>query len=288
MPLSYISEGWPLLALAGVLGLIIGSFLNVVIYRTPIVLERRWRAECREYLEIESAGQPEKHFSILWPGSSCTNCNTAIKAWQNIPVVSYLILGGKCATCKRRISARYPLVEALTALLTILVAMRFGPTWPGLGAMVFTWSLIALTGIDFDTQLLPDDICLPLLWLGLTANSFSAYTNLNSALWGAICGYMVFWSVFWGFKLATGRDGMGYGDCKLLAALGAWAGWQFLPITILIASVTGLCAAISMIIFLSHDRRVPIAFGPYLAIGGWLGLLYGAELTAAIPLLSAF
>jgi len=284
-----LPEGWPLLAFTGTIGLIIGSFLNVVIYRTPLVLERRWKSECKEYLEIESPENSDnKHFSVVWPGSSCTNCNTPIKAWENIPILSYLLLKGKCSTCSTPISIRYPLVELITALLTVLVAMKFGLNWSGLGAMILTWSLIALTGIDFDTQLLPDGICLPLMWLGLIANSFGTYTDINSALWGAISGYMILWSVFWVFKLVTGKDGMGFGDFKLLAALGAWMGWQFLPMIILIASITGLTAAILMMIFLSHDRRVPIAFGPYLAIGGWLSFLYSAELAEAIPLLSVF
>lgn len=288
---AVLHEGWPILALSGVLGLIIGSFLNVVIYRTPIVLERRWKSECREYLELDNTSDEqtsEKHYSVVWPGSSCTNCNTPIKSWQNIPVISYLFLKGKCANCNISISIRYPLVELLTAILTVLVTMKFGLNWTGLGAMVLTWSLIALTGIDFDTQLLPDDICLPLLWIGLIANTFGAYTDLNSALWGAISGYMILWSVFWVFKLVTGKDGMGYGDFKLLAALGAWMGWQFLPMIILIASITGLASAILMMIFLSHDRRMPIAFGPYLAIGGWLSFLYSSQLASAIPFLTVF
>lgn len=278
-----------MLAFTLTLGLIVGSFLNVVIYRTPLVLERRWKAECREYLELESPETlPSKHFSIVWPGSSCTACNTPIKAWQNIPVISYLLLKGRCASCQTPISIRYPLVEIATALLTVLVAIKFGLNWTGLGAMILTWSLIALTGIDFDTQLLPDDICLPLLWLGLIANALGTYTDVHSALWGAICGYMILWSVFWVFKLVTGKEGMGYGDFKLLAALGAWMGWQLLPMIILIASVTGLAAAILMMIFLSHDRRVPIAFGPYLAAGGWLSFMYSHQLASAIPFLSIF
>lgn len=290
MPFEIISEGWPLLALTGILGLIIGSFLNVVIYRTPLVLDRQWKSECREYLEIEAPKEDasQNHFSVVWPGSSCTHCKTPIKAWENIPVLSYLLLKGKCSACQTPISIRYPLVEIITALLTILVALKFGLTWAGLGAMLLTWSLITLTGIDFDTQLLPDGICLPLMWLGLIANSFGTYTDINSALWGAICGYMVLWSVFWVFKFVTGKDGMGFGDFKLLAALGAWMGWQFLPMIILISSITGLTAAILMMIFLSHDRRVPIAFGPYLAIGGWLSFLYGPEMASTIPFLSVF
>ena len=278
-----------MIAFTAVVGLIIGSFLNVVIYRTPMVLERKWKSECREFLELESTNEePEQHFSVVWPGSSCPHCKTPIKAWQNIPVLSYLILRGKCSNCVAKIGIRYPLVEIATAILTVLVALEFGIGWTGLGAMLLTWSLIALTGIDFDTQLLPDDICLPLLWLGLIANSFAAYTDIVSALWGAVSGYMLLWSVFWVFKLVTGREGMGYGDFKLLAALGAWVGWQLLPMVILIASITGLIAAILMMIFLSYDRRVPIAFGPYLALGGWLSFMYSRELAEMIPFLSIF
>ncbi len=280
-----VLEGWPLYALTLILGLLIGSFLNVVIYRTPIVLDRKWREECRDYLDINADEPSSEHFSIVWPGSSCPKCNARIQAWQNIPVISYLILGGKCANCKAPIGIRYPVFEALTAILTLLVVIKFGPGWPCLGALVLTWSLIALTGIDLDTQLLPDNICLPLLWLGLIANSMGAYTDIQSALWGAIIGYLSLWTVFWAFKLATGKEGMGYGDFKLLAALGAWMGWQSLPMIILVSSSTGVLAAVLMMIFLSHDRRVPIAFGPYLAIGGWLAFMYGPEISAAAPML---
>ena len=278
-------EGWPLYALTITFGLLIGSFLNVVIYRTPIVLDRKWRAECYDYLDINQPEQKAEHYSILWPGSNCPNCKTAIQAWQNIPVISYLILGGKCANCKAPIGIRYPIFEILTAVLSLLVVIKFGMSWQCLGALVFTWSLIALTGIDLDTQLLPDGICLPLLWLGLIANSVGAYTDIQSALWGAIVGYMSLWTVFWAVKLATGKDGMGFGDFKLLAALGAWMGWQSLPMIILVSSTTGILVAILMMIFLAHDRRVPIAFGPYLAIGGWLAFMYGPEISAAAPML---
>jgi len=284
--MELLLSGWPLLALVAILGLIFGSFLNVVIYRTPIVLDRKWKAECREYLEIESENDEEQgHFSVVWPGSSCPSCNTPIKSWQNIPVLSYLILGGKCGHCKTKISVRYPLVEVLTAFLSILLAVKFGASKELVGALFLTWSLIALAGIDFDTQLLPDAIVLPLMWLGLILNYFGFYTDFGSAFWGAIVGYMSLWSVFWFFKLVTGKDGMGFGDFKLLAALGAWLGWQALPMIILIASASGLIIAILMMTLLSHDRRVPIAFGPYLAIGGWLAFAYGAEISAAFPLL---
>lgn len=281
-------EGWPLIALFIALGLIIGSFLNVVIYRTPIVLARKWKAECHEYLELEPPDQPKEHFSVVWPGSSCPNCSATIKAWQNIPVVSYLMLRGKCANCAAPIGIRYPLVEVFTAIITVLVVLEFGLGWQGLGALLLTWSLIALAGIDFDTQLLPDGIVLPLMWIGLIANSFGAYTDLASSLWGAVIGYMSLWSVFWIFKLVTGKEGMGFGDFKLLAALGAWMGWQALPMIILIAAASGLLVAILMIMFLSHDRRVPIAFGPYLALGGWLSFMYSSEISAALPLLFPF
>ena len=250
-----------MLALTAVIGLMVGSFLNVVIHRTPMVLQRKWTSECREFLELPEEG-PQQHFSVVWPGSRCTHCQAPITAWQNIPVLSYLILRGKCASCGASIGIRYPLVEIATAILTVLVALEFGIGWTGLGAMLLTWSLIALTGIDLDSQLLPDAICLPLLWLGLIANSFAAYTDTGSALWGAVAGYLLLWSVFQGFRLVTGRQGMGYGDFKLLAALGAWTGWQLLPMVILIASMTGLIAALLMIILLSHDRTAPSPLAP--------------------------
>jgi len=278
-------EGWPLCVLTVIFGLLIGSFLNVVIHRTPISLDKKWRAECYDYLEITPPQDNSAHYSIVWPGSHCPSCEAPIHAWQNIPVISYLILGGKCSSCKTAISIRYPIFEILTAALTLLVVIKFGLGWQCLGALIFTWSLIALTGIDLDTQLLPDGICLPLLWLGLIANSFGAYTDIQSALWGAIVGYVSLWTVFWAFKLATGKEGMGFGDFKLLAALGAWMGWQSLPMIILVSSASGVLVAVLMMIFFAHDRRVPIAFGPYLALGGWLAFMYGSEISAAAPML---
>jgi leader peptidase (prepilin peptidase) / N-methyltransferase len=278
-------EGWPLYLLTVIFGLLIGSFLNVVIYRTPISLDRKWRSECYDYLEIRPSNENTEHYSFVWPGSRCPCCEAPIHAWQNIPVISYLILGGKCSSCKAAISIRYPIFEILTAVLTLLVVIKFGLGWQCLGALIFTWSLIALTGIDLDTQLLPDGICLPLLWLGLIANSFGAYTDIQSALWGAIVGYMSLWIVFWAFKLATGKEGMGFGDFKLMAALGAWVGWQSLPMIILVSSASGVMVAVLMMIFLAQDRRAPIAFGPYLALGGWLAFIYGPEISAAAPML---
>lgn len=285
-----VLDTWMIITVSSILGLLIGSFLNVVIYRTPVVLNTNWTSECKTFLEIEPDKDPtsEKHFSILWPPSSCPSCNTIIKPWQNIPVISYLFLKGKCSGCATSISIRYPLVEILTAILTALVATQFGLTLTGLSVMFFTWALIALTGIDFDTQLLPDNIVLPLLWLGLIVNSFNSFTSLNDAVWGAIAGYIVLWSVFWLFKLITGKEGMGYGDFKLLGALGAWMGWQLLTTVILIASITGLIAAVLMMVFLSHDRRVPIAFGPYLAIGGWVSFMYNEQIAALAPFLRVF
>ncbi len=291
VPPEILYEGWPLLVLSSIFGLIIGSFLNVVIYRTPIMLARRWRAECYSYLKLEPPADAEAtggHYSIVWPLSACPKCSARIHAWQNIPVVSYLFLQGKCARCAAPIGIRYPLVEILTALLSALVMAQFGVTVEGFAALILTWILIVLAGIDIDTHLLPDSICLPLLWLGLVVNSCGLYTDLPASVWGAIIGYMSLWSVFWIFRLATGRDGMGFGDFKLLAALGAWMGWQALPMIILSASVSGLTIAIIRMVMFSHDRRAPIAFGPYLALGGWLSFMYSDQISGAIPILFPF
>jgi leader peptidase (prepilin peptidase) / N-methyltransferase len=259
-----------------VLGLLIGSFLNVVILRLPKMLEQDWAIQCSAFLE-----QPEpKHekITLSTPNSTCPKCNHAIKPWENIPVISYLFLQGRCSQCKNKISIRYPLVELVTALLSVAVISVFGASYAGLAALVLTWILVALTMIDADTQLLPDNITLPLLWAGLILNYFGLFTTLPHALWGAIFGYLSLWSVFHAFKLITGKEGMGYGDFKLLAALGAWFGWQALPVIILLSSVVGAVIGISMIIIKGKDKNIPIPFGPYLAIAGWIYLIYGDEL----------
>lgn len=261
------------------LGLCVGSFLNVVIYRLPIMLKREWQAEIAE---LQGQTLPEQStFNLTTPHSACPKCNTPIRPWQNVPVISYLFLRGKCAHCKNPISPRYPLVEVTTAVLSLGVAYHVGFSWVCAGLLVFTWALIALTMIDIDEQLLPDNITLPLLWLGLICNSFGIFTDLQSAVYGAIAGYLALWSVFWLFKLLTGKEGMGYGDFKLLAALGAFFGWQSLPVIILLSSVVGAVVGIVGILIMGRDKNIPIPFGPYLAAAGWIAALWGNQLSAA-------
>jgi leader peptidase (prepilin peptidase)/N-methyltransferase len=263
----------------GLIGLIVGSFLNVVIHRIPIMLNREWRAECAALLEIESeAPASEGPYNLIVPRSRCPHCDHAITAMENIPVLSYLILGGKCAECKTRISPRYPLIEMLSAAVAIIVALKFGLGVQAAFAIVLSWSLIALAAIDFDTQLLPDSITLPLLWLGIGVNSFAVFVDLQTSVGGAIAGYLSLWSIYWAYKLLTGKDGMGYGDFKLTAMLGAWLGWTALPAIIIISSVVGAVIGVAMIVFASHDRAHPISFGPYLAIAGWIYLVWGERL----------
>jgi leader peptidase (prepilin peptidase)/N-methyltransferase len=264
---------------AGILGLMIGSFLNVVIHRLPTIMERDWAAQCAE-LRGESPPVFEP-LSLAQPRSRCPHCAHPISAMENIPLLSWLVLRGKCKGCSAPISPRYPLVEAITGILFAYSAWRFGFGIAGIGALCFIGALIALTGIDFDTQLLPDDITLPLLWLGLLLNAFNTFTDLKSAVIGAVAGYLTLWSVYWGFKLATGKEGMGFGDFKLLAALGAWLGWQMLPLTILLSSFVGALIGLSLIVFARQGRNVPIPFGPYLAIAGVIALFWGKPLTLA-------
>jgi len=277
--LTLLSDPVVFTGVAGVLGLLIGSFLNVVIHRMPIMMEREWALQCAE-LRGEAAPVFEA-LSLAQPRSRCPACGHAISALENIPVLSYLFLRGRCKGCAARISPRYPLVEATTGLLFACAAWHFGFTTAGLSAMVFIAALIALTGIDFDTQLLPDDITLPLLWLGLALNSFGVFTDLKSAVFGAIAGYLSLWLVYWAFKLVTGKEGMGYGDFKLLAALGAWLGWQMLPVIILLSSIVGAVVGISLMLVARHGRNVPIPFGPYLAAAGLIALVWGTPLTVA-------
>jgi leader peptidase (prepilin peptidase)/N-methyltransferase len=259
------------------LGLLVGSFLNVVIYRLPLMLERQWRADSREMLELEA--EEQERFNLVLPRSRCSGCGTLIKAWQNIPILSWMLLRGRCASCGTRISAQYPLVELLTGLVTLMVVMRFGLSPAGIAAILLSWALIALAVIDFNTTLLPDDITLPLLWLGLLLNAFNVFTDLHSAVIGAAVGYLVLWSVYWLFKLISGKEGMGYGDFKLLAALGAWLGWEMLPLIVLLSSLVGAVIGVALIVLRGRDRNIPIPFGPYLAIAGWIALLWGGELT---------
>jgi leader peptidase (prepilin peptidase)/N-methyltransferase len=261
----------------GLLGLLVGSFLNVVIHRLPKMMERDWHGQCAE-LRGETAPEHEP-LSLARPRSHCPGCGHAITALENVPVVSWLVLRGRCSACKTPISARYPMVEALTGLLTAFTAVHFGFGWAAAGAILLIWCLITLTFIDFDTQLLPDSITLPLLWAGLLFNLSGTFIDLASAVVGAVIGYLALWSVYWGFKLATGKEGMGYGDFKLLAALGAWLGWQMLPLVILLSSLVGALVGIALIVLAKRGRNVPIPFGPYLATAGLLALFWGKELT---------
>lgn len=271
-----------------ILGLLVGSFLNVVIHRLPKMMERDWQEQCADFIAsngdvaaVPSQNAKKEPFNLMVPRSRCPHCGHQIKSWENIPVFSYLFLRGKCSACKAKISVRYPIIELVTGLLSFAIAYYIGINWDGLAALVFTWSLIALTMIDFDTYLLPDDITLPLLWLGLIVNSFGAFTDLPSALWGAIAGYVSLWSVYKLFKLITGKEGMGYGDFKLLAALGAWMGWQMLPQIILLSSLVGAVIGISLIVIRGRDRNIPIPFGPYLAIAGWIAFVWGDTINQA-------
>lgn len=264
------------ITLSVIFGLMVGSFLNVVIHRLPKMMEREWQRNCQELKDEEVT--TEARYSLVVPRSACPNCGHKITALENIPVLSYVLLRGKCSGCKTPISARYPLVEALTGALTGLIAWQFGYSSLTLAAWIFTFALIALTFIDFDAFLLPDDITLPLLWLGLLYNLNGGFTLIQSAVAGAVAGYLILWSIYWLFKLVTGKEGMGYGDFKLLAAIGAWFGWQLLPAVILLSSLAGSIIGIGMIIFAKQGRSVPIPFGPYLALGGIAALFWGPQL----------
>jgi leader peptidase (prepilin peptidase)/N-methyltransferase len=273
------------LSVVGVLGLMIGSFLNVVIHRLPIMMERTWRQQCEDFLaedqgnEQQTAAKPKEKFNLIMPGSKCPHCGHHIGALENIPIISYVILKGKCSSCGQKISVRYPIIEAVAALLSVVVAWQFGFSEQTVGGLALTWALVALTMIDFDKQLLPDDITLPFLWIGLLLAMFGIFTDAHSSIIGAVAGYLSLWSFYWIFKLLTGKEGMGYGDFKLLAALGAWFGWQMLPVIILLSSFVGAVVGISLILFLGRDKNVPIPFGPYIATAGWIAMLWGHDIT---------
>ena len=267
--------------------LLMGSFLNVVIYRLPLMMRRDWHEQCKELSEIAPVDLPTSRFDLIAPRSRCRSCGTQISALQNVPVFSYLLLGGKCANCKAPISLRYPIVEAATAILATTVAWHFGYGWEALMGVVLTLFLVPITMIDFDHQLIPDSIVLPLLWIGLGMSLFSPlagsdtlFIGSRDAIIGAGAGYLSLWSVYWLFKLATGKEGMGYGDFKLLAALGAWLGWQTLPLIILMSALVGAIVGLSLIVFRRRDRQLPIPFGPYLAIAGWITMLWGEKIKA--------
>ncbi len=267
---------WLLITAAVLFGLVVGSFLNVVIHRLPRMLEQGWRAECAEL-----NGNPvpaAETYNLVLPRSRCPHCGHAIRAVENVPVLSYVALRGRCSACKAAISLRYPAVEALAGALAGYVAWRFGVSAAALGAMLFAWAMIALAFIDLDTFYLPDNLTLPLLWTGLIFNIGATFTDLTSAVIGAVGGYLVLWAVFWAYKLATGKEGMGYGDFKLLAAIGAWLGWKMLPLVILLSSFVGAVIGIGLIVLARRGRNVPIPFGPYLALAGLIALFYGEQL----------
>lgn len=264
------------------LGLIVGSFLNVVILRLPRMMEQEWRQECAELAGSEGdAGTPTERLSLSTPSSHCPSCGHRIRPWENIPVLSYLLLRGRCSQCAEPISWRYPLVELLTALLSVMVLWQFGPTLQGGFALLLTWGLIALAFIDADTQLLPDDITLPLLWIGLLLSVWGIFADSHSAIIGAVTGYMSLWLIFHLFRLLTGKEGMGRGDFKLLALFGAWLGWQSLPQILLLSTIPGALFGILMVAVGRGERQTPISFGPFLAIAGWISLVWGNSITDA-------
>ncbi|MFM1911733.1 MAG: Type 4 prepilin-like protein leader peptide-processing enzyme : Leader peptidase [Pseudomonadota bacterium] len=264
--------------IASLLGLVIGSFLNVVIHRLPIMMEMDWREQCASLSGIDNVAKTTK-YNLITPRSICPHCQKAIAAWHNIPVISFLMLGGRCKECKASISWRYPAVEIISAFLVGLTAYKFGFSINTLAASVFALALLSLTFIDLDTQLLPDDITLPLLWLGLLFNLNGGFTDIQSAVIGAVAGYLILWSVYWLFKLITGKEGMGYGDFKMLGAIGAWFGWTILPAAILLSSIAGSIIGIGLIIFAKKGRNTAIPFGPYLALGGIAALFWGTQLS---------
>ena len=263
--------------LALLVGLLVGSFINVVIYRLPLMMQRDWRMQAREVLGLPGEAQPA--FNLAIPHSHCPHCEHPIRPWENLPLISWLLLRGRCSACKAPISTRYPLVELLCGVLSAYVAWHFGWSWQAGAMLLLTWGLLAMSVIDIDHQLLPDALVLPLLWLGLIVNSFGLFASLPDALWGAVFGYLGLWSVYWLFKLITGKEGMGYGDFKLLALLGAWGGWQVLPLTILLSSLVGAVLGSLMLRLQKADSGTAIPFGPYLAIAGWVALLWGEQIT---------
>lgn len=265
-------------AIALIVGLCVGSFLNVVVHRLPRMMERDWRAQCAELRGERIPEENPPRYNLAVPRSACPACGHPIGALENIPIVSWLALRGACSACRKPISIRYPLVEALGALLAAYAIWRFGLSWKGASACVLLWTLIALTFIDLDTQLLPDGLTLPLLWAGLVVNLPGLFVPLEDAVIGAIAGYLALWVVYWLFRLVRGKEGMGYGDFKLLAALGAWLGWQLLPLIVLLSSVVGACIGIALMVFKGRDHNVPLAFGPYLAAAGAIAVFFGPAL----------
>ena len=272
-----------LAAVCALVGLVVGSFLNVVVHRLPKMLERDWDGQAADVLEHKGLpdiakklrGSDVQRYNLMTPASTCPHCGHKIRAYENIPILSYVLLRGRCSSCKSPIAIRYPVVEAISGILAGYIGWRFGLTWAMAGALIFAWALIALTAIDIDTQLLPDDITLPLLWLGLLVNLNNGFTPLSSAVIGAVGGYVSLWAVYWLFKLTTGKEGMGFGDFKLLGAIGAWLGWKMLPVVILLSSLVGAGVGVALIVFTRHGRNTPIPFGPYLAAAGLIALFWG-------------
>ncbi|WP_456373290.1 prepilin peptidase [Thiolapillus sp.] len=270
-----------LLPASFLLGLVVGSFLNVVAWRLPRRMEAELEAACREQAGEEVTHEPNHWFGLKYlitPPSSCPACGHRIRARENIPVVSWLLQKGKCTSCGSRISVQYPVVELLTGVLSLVVAWHFGFTWQALAALILTWSLVAMSVIDIRIQILPDVLILPLIWLGLLLNLDGMFTDIHSAVWGAVAGYLSLWFIFHLFLLITGKEGMGYGDFKLFALFGAWLGWQMLPQILLLSAAVGALTGVAMILFLGRDRSLPIPFGPYLAAAGWIALLWGEEI----------
>ncbi|MBK8638978.1 MAG: prepilin peptidase [Chromatiaceae bacterium] len=263
----------------GLFALAVGSFLNVVIHRLPLMMEQAWRRECADLAGEEAPGA--ERLSLALPGSRCPHCGHALKARENIPLLSYLFLRGRCSACANPIGARYPLVEAGTALMSLLVVWHFGVTWEAAAALALTWGLIVLAGIDIDTQLLPDSITLPLLWLGLLLSLAGSFSSPRDAILGAALGYLFLWTIYQVFKLITGREGMGYGDFKLFALFGAWLGWQALPMILILSSVVGAIIGLALLARRGQDRHTPLPFGPYLAAAGWIALLWGETINGA-------
>ncbi|NIM28558.1 MAG: prepilin peptidase [Gammaproteobacteria bacterium] len=279
---QYLAANPPvLLTFTALLGLAVGSFLNVVIFRLPRMMERDWRDQCAEIVDGETEVKDRPAYNLVVPRSRCPSCGHSISALENVPVVSYLFLKGRCAQCGWRIPLRYPLVELLTAVLSVIVVWQLGLSLQAGAALALTWALIALAFIDFDTQLLPDSITLPFLWLGLVLNISGTFTDLSAAVIGAVAGYLILWSVYHVFRLVTGKEGMGFGDFKLLAMFGAWLGWSALPLIVLLSSFVGAVVGVAMIALRGHDRNIPIPFGPYLAVAGWIALLWGGDLVEA-------
>lgn len=272
---------WFFYTLAGLVSLMVGSFLNVVIYRLPIMMEREWKSEYQSYFHPDQSPEQPERFNLIKPDSTCPKCGHGIRFWENIPVISYLLLGGKCGNCKSPISLRYPMVELLTAVLSTWIAVHYGPSSAALIAILVTWLLVAMTFIDLDKMILPDQLTLPMLWIGLLASIEHIFVSPTDAILGAAIGYLILWSIYWGFKLLTGKEGMGYGDFKLLAALGAFTGWQGLLIIILLSSFVGAVFGIVIMIRQKQGKDLAIPFGPYLAIAGWLTLMYQQPITAA-------